>query len=83
MTPWQLSQIVKAYIEKKEEDHDHDAWIMWHGAILPKLKTMPDLKDFLSSAKKKQVQKIDEHAILARLKAYQKRVEQECQSSQN
>jgi hypothetical protein len=66
-------------VEVTNENKDFQSWLMWHGALLPKLKKMPELKEFLSS-NKKQVKKIDEVAILARLKAYQKRVETECQS---
>ena len=79
MTPCQFYTIFKTFSKTKEEEHDHSAWIMWHGALLPKLKKMPELKIFLSSDKK-QVKRIDEVAIMARLKAYQKRVKEECQS---
>lgn len=46
---------------------------MWHGAMLQRCQKLPPLQDFLSS--KKPVKGIDERAIMARLKAYQKRRE--------
>lgn len=70
--------MLKAYKDKREEDHDHAAWIMYHGALLARMKTMPPLKQFLSG--KKPVKILDETAIMAHLKAYQKRYETECQS---
>lgn len=44
---------------------------MWHGAVLHRIEKMPPLTDFLAG--KKPSKGIDEHAIMARLKAYQKR----------
>ena len=75
MTPWQFKVCVNAYSKKEENDHDHAAWIMYHGAALTRVKKMPELKQFLSSAKvQTPSQGINERAILERLKAYSKRV---------
>jgi hypothetical protein len=71
LTPWQFSLCVEAYSKKQEQEHDHKAWLMWHGAVLGRVQKMPPLSDFTSG--KKNVKRIDEHAIIARLKAYQKR----------
>lgn len=73
MTPWQFGQCVDAYIKKQEQEHDHRVWIMWHGEAIRRMKKLPPLSDFMSG--KKPVKGIDEAAIIARLKAYQKRVE--------
>ena len=56
-----------------EIEHDHKAWVMWHGVALQRMKKMPPLKDYMAG--NKPVQGIDENAIMARLRAYQKRVE--------
>lgn len=75
MTPWQFKVCVNGYAKKKENDHDHAAWIMYHGAALTRVKKLPELKQFLSSAKVQTTsQGINERAILERLKAYSKRV---------
>lgn len=49
---------------------------MWNGAALQRAKKMAPLRDFLSS--KKQVNGIDDSAIMERLRAYSERVK--CQS---
>ena len=73
MTPWQFNRAVDGFSKRTESEHDSKAWIMWHGAMLQRCQKLPPLQDFLSS--KKPVKGIDEHAIMARLKAYQKRRE--------
>lgn len=70
MTPWQFSRLVDAAVERRDSDHDRQAWFMWHQAALGGLKKLPPLKQFLSKYKK-PVKGIDEGAIMARLKAYQ------------
>ena len=49
-------------------------WVMWHGEAIHRTKVLPPMKDFLPSARKPR---IDEASIKARLKAYQKRYENE------
>lgn len=71
LTPWQFRVCVEAYSDKMEDDHKQSVWLMYHGAIIPKMKKIPPLKDFLTP--KKAVQGIDENAIMARLKAYNER----------
>lgn len=73
MTPWQFGLCLKAYQEKKEAEHDSNVWFMWHSEAIARIKKLPPMNDFLSG--KKPVKVIDENAIIARLKAYQKRVE--------
>lgn len=69
LTPWQLKICLGAFSDKKKEDHDQSAWLMWHGAALERVDKLPPLSNFLSV--KKVVKGIDEAAILARLKQYQ------------
>ena len=78
ITPWQFSLYIEAAGKRREDEHDHASWIMWHGAVLSrwptgkKAKKFPDLKKFLSGAlnHKKHIPRIDENAIMAQLKAY-------------
>ena len=72
LTPWQLSVCLGAYSEKLEQEHDHNVWIMWHGAVLHRVNKLPPMTDFLSG--KKTSKGIDERAIMARLRAYQNAV---------
>lgn len=51
--------------------------MMWHGALLGRIQNTPPLENFLTG--KKPMNLIDEEAIMARLEAYQKRVD-ECLS---
>ena len=73
LTPWQLRCSLEGYRMRREADHDQAAWMMWHGAVLQRVKKIPALDEFLAG-KKKRVNTIDEAAILTRLKAYNKRV---------
>lgn len=80
MTPWQLKLCVESHMQNKNELHDHDTWIMWHLAALfrwPAKKKFPDIKEFMSGrdkkVRKKVAQKIDDNAIIARMKEYQRR----------
>lgn len=64
--------------EQKEADHDHDVWIMYHGALLHRAKKMPDMKVFMSRTKnKKGVESLSGDDIMARLKIYQNNREKE------
>lgn len=71
MTPWQLTLAFRAYIRRKEAQHDHDAFMMYHGAVLARVKRMPPFKNYLSASLKKPKKGIDERDIIGRLKAYQ------------
>lgn len=82
MTPWQLRKCVEVSNKKQDADHDHDVWLMWHTEALARSKKIPRMKDFLSKtlrevADKNKVQQIDEAVIIARMKAYNKRLEAE------
>lgn len=63
---------IDAHKQRLEIEHDNAAWAMWHGAVLTRIESIPPLTDFLSG-KKKQVSRVDERAIMARLKAYSAR----------
>lgn len=78
MTPWQLKICVAGAIDREEIAHDHGVWIMWHTAALFRFngKKLPDIKQFMSGSRKKQVPQIDENAIMARLRAYQHQVDE-------
>jgi hypothetical protein len=74
LTPWQYKCCVESANKRRADEHDHAAWLMWHNAALPKMKEFKPLSAFLSSAHKpKAVTGIDEAAIMARMKAYNKR----------
>lgn len=66
-----MSIAVSVYLKKHRASHENEMWIMWHGAVLPRMEKIPPLSVFLEPKKDKK--KIDESAIIARLKAYQKR----------
>lgn len=74
LTPWQFGILLEAYSDKEKQDFDVAVWLVWHGAYFERAKKLPRLKDFMQGSKK-QSKGIDETAIMARLKAYQKRVE--------
>jgi hypothetical protein len=75
MTPWQFKTYIDGFSDRKEQEHKHSAWIMYHGAALARASKMPPLTAFIEH--KKPVKGIDEAAIMARLKAYKKRYAQE------
>lgn len=82
LTPWQFRMLCEAYEIKQELQHDHDIWMHWHGAYLNRMaKKMAPLADFLAKAIKKRatnaVAAIDEHAIKNRMRAYNKRLQEE------
>lgn len=77
LTPWALGQLIESHIKNKNDEHNSRAWMMWHGALLGRIQNTPPLENFLIG--KKPVNLIDEEAIMARLEAYQKRVD-ECRS---
>jgi len=70
LTPWLFSHALEAAGERRDEAHNSAAFMMWHGALLTRSKEILPLKRFLANAKK-PVNRIDENAIIARLKAYQ------------
>lgn len=74
MTPWQFRCCVEAFERRREREWDEKVWFMFHDAILPKLKKLPKMADYMAAAirRKKEVKGIDEVSIKARLKAYQK-----------
>lgn len=73
LTPYQFGLCMRGYEERERRQHDAAIWVGWHTAAFQKSKRLPPLKDYLSSSKKR-MQGVDEDAIMARLKAYQKRV---------
>jgi len=75
MTPYQLKLCLDSYEDKIKADHENDLWIMWHSAALARCRDMPTLRHFLG--KEKEVKGVDEHAIMARLKAYSSRYKTE------
>lgn len=76
MTPWQLGRCISGYTKRKKSQNDFDTWLMWHGAVLQRAQKIPPLSEFIQE--KKPIKKIDEAAIMARLKAYSRRFK-ECQ----
>ena len=77
MTPYQFGLCQKGYKRRKERDHDHAAWVMWHNALLSGVsgKKFPKLDMFMSNNKKSK-KSVDESSIKAWLKAYSKRYEE-------
>ncbi len=71
MTPWQFSLYLEGYNERRENEHNKDAWMMYHGALLTRVKEPPKLEKFLLG--RKPVKGIDEDAILAAFRSYQDR----------
>ena len=72
MTPWQFSRCAEAYKKRKEEEHEHAVWIMWHAEALSRTEKLPSMKDLLAKQAKTS---IDEGSIKARLTAYNKRLD--------
>jgi len=82
-TPYKTKLHMQAFQERWKMQHNHDAWMMWHGALLSipvKGKPTP-LKNFLVTDDKKEVKLIDESAILTRFKRYNERVVDNGESS--
>jgi hypothetical protein len=77
LTPWQFRCCLEAYGEMTEHRHNREVWLAWHQVAFARCKKMPDLKTLLS---KKEMKGIDEAAIIARLKAYQQRVDNDNRS---
>lgn len=75
MTPWQLGVLYTKYAERLDSKHDHDAWMMYHGAVLTRVKKVPPLKNYLAAAFKKPKKGIDENDIKARMRAHNRREE--------
>ncbi len=75
MTPYELGLAIKSYSERKKNEYEQAAFIMWHGAVLARMdgKKFPPLSDFIKPINK-PLKQIDERAIIARLKAYNKRL---------
>ncbi len=73
MTPWQFSVCMEAFEKKRDAERDYDLSIAWHIAAFGRAKKLPSLKEIIRKPKKG----IDETEILARLKAYNKRLENE------
>ena len=74
MTPWQFARCVEGWNARRENEHTMAVWFMWHGEAIHRAKILPPMKDFLPSAHKP---KIDEASIKARLKAYQRKYNDE------
>ena len=66
--------VLSGHADKLDREHDYRAWAMWHGAALTGVKKLPPLKEFLSSARKKPSQGVNEDDIINRLKLYKKKV---------
>jgi hypothetical protein len=76
ITPWQYRVAAESFDKRWEANHNHDAWLMWHGAALNRTsKKFPPLNDFMAG--KKPVQGINENAIMTRLRQYKARFERE------
>jgi len=74
LTPWQFNVCVAAHNEKAEFQHNQDAYMMWNNAVLQRwggknAPPFPALSQF-KAGDKKQVNWIDEAAIIERMKAY-------------
>ena len=66
---------IEAYGLTVEAKHNHDAWMMYHNALLSRTaRKIPPLKKYLYNATK-DVQAIDETAIIERMKAHNLKVE--------
>lgn len=72
LTPWQFKCCVRAAERQRTIDHKDELWIIWHSAALQRQKTLMPLEKLIADPKnKKAMPRIDENAILARMKAYQ------------
>ena len=74
ITPWQFGVCISAYNEKIEFRHNQDAFMMWNNAVLQRwggkrAPPFPALNQF-TTGYKKQVNWIDEAAIIERMKAH-------------
>jgi hypothetical protein len=77
LTPWQTQQAQIAYGLALEQEHDRQAWMMWHGAVLSKDGVKPPpLKEFYTGFKK-AVKAIDEDDIKRRLFIYNDKLKEE------
>lgn len=78
MTPWQLKCCGEGHKVRQIYEHNEAATMMYYNAVLTRSqKRLPDIKKFLildskSSSGKKPSQRIDENAILARMKKYKR-----------
>ena len=71
MTPWQLSICAEGEADLREAETESGIAYAWYNAAFTRAKKLVPLKEVLR--KKEPVKVIDEHAIMARLKAYSKR----------
>ena len=76
LTPYLFSQYMQGYRIRLEREHKENCWLMWHNVAWARCKRLPKLTDVLGIEKKASIQ-IDQNAIIARLKAYNSRLEQE------
>ena len=72
MTQWHLKLAIEAYTASEEDSFKKATWQTWHCAVLGRIKHIPSLGEMLGV--KKQVQGIDKNAIIAYVKAHNKRV---------
>ena len=82
ITPWQFSVCLKAAMKVAKSKFDDMAWSVWHTEALARSKKLPRLKEFISASEvsetndeKNKVRNIDEGAIIARLRGYNKQLE--------
>jgi len=78
LTPWQFVKCVEGWQDGRREDHEKAVWLMWHAEALSRARKMPPMAEFLTAADRKPKKPgIDEAAIKARFRAYQKRLDNE------
>jgi hypothetical protein len=76
ITPYILNIAIDGFKTKSEREHSEHRWLVWHGAALTRMKKMVDFHSFVG-IKKNSSKKIDEGAIIARLKEYNRRLANE------
>jgi hypothetical protein len=67
--------VLDADADERKTRHELRAWHAWHTAVLGRVKKMPTLAS-LTAVKKEKRKGVDESALKAHLKAYQKRREE-------
>ena len=72
MTPYLFRLKVDAYIESKKQDNDFQKWLMWHGAVLTRVKKVPSLEKILGDKETKNVKMTKGRDIIGNIKSYMK-----------
>lgn len=76
MTPWLFRLYIDAHNTALAYEHDSRVWVAWHQEAFARHKTLPPLKNYLSSAMGEKKKKVDtkaaETATMEQFKAYKR-----------